>query len=228
MKYLVSDEHKFVYFIVQKVACTSIKNTLLPLFDLDTTGYETTLEDGTRRLRIHRLFDQSGYQIRKKRLVAGLDDEYRDYFKFAFVRNPWDRLVSCYSDKLAEGGPGFNKLRYGNASFPIGMSFASFVEAVHRVPDRQANVHFRSQYKTICAPREHKPIMADFVGYFENLSDDFAGAAEKIGLEKLQFPHLMRSKSRGGRSYTEFYDERLKNLVYERYRTDIEIFGYSF
>ena len=108
MKYIVSDDQEFVYFVVQKVACSSIKTALLPLFGMNTPKrFEYTRKDGSTGLRIHKLFDRSDYQIREEQFIAGLNDQYREYFKFAFIRNPWDRLVSCYSQKLSNAnGPG--------------------------------------------------------------------------------------------------------------------------
>jgi hypothetical protein len=236
MKYIVSDEHKFIYFVVQKVACTSIKSALLPLFDFSAAGREMVSKQGSPNSGIHKLFDNSGYQIRKQQLIKELDGEYRDYFKFAFVRNPWDRLVSCYFQKLADvkeedfGKPASLKFSAAErAELYYGMPFAEFVEAVYDVPDEEANIHFRSQYKVICGRGRDKPIMADFVGRFENLAQDFEAVTEKIGVaEKVQLPHKLRSRGRESRSYAEFYDNRLRDLVHERYLDDIEIFGYSF
>ena len=251
-RYIVHDDWKFVYFVVQKVACTSIKTALLPLFDTEATGQDVTeasgqdvfLEDGTPRLRVHKLFDRSGYQINKEQLTAKLNGEYQQYFKFAFVRNPWDRLVSCYCEKLTKNGSGLNLPADVDIELYAGMPFAEFVEAVCEIPDDQANPHFRSQHTVICGRGEDrtpiaslfhrfrerdKPIMADFVGRYENLAADFSVVAERIGgTQKLQLPHILRSKSRKSRPYTEFYDARLKKLVYERYQEDIEIFGYSY
>ena len=251
-RYIVHDDWKFVYFVVQKVACTSIKTALLPLFDTEATrqdvteasGQDVFLEDGTPRLRVHKLFDRSGYQINKEQLTAKLNGDYQQYFKFAFVRNPWDRLVSCYCEKLTKNGSGLNLPTDVDIELYAGMPFAEFVEAVCEIPDDQANPHFRSQHTVICGRGEDrttiaslfdrfrerdKPIMADFVGRYENLAADFSVVAERIGgTEKLQLPHILRSKSRESRPYTEFYDARLKKLVYERYQEDIEIFDYSY
>ena len=85
-KYIVSDEHRFVHFVVQKVACTSIKTALAPLFGIETTRAEARREDANPRFIIHRLFQDSGYQIDRDELLAS--PRYDDYFKFAFVRNP--------------------------------------------------------------------------------------------------------------------------------------------
>jgi hypothetical protein len=237
-KYIISDELEFVYFVVQKVACSSIKTALLPLFDIDTTGYEITREDGTPDiLNVHKLFGRADYQLNKNQFIRGMDrGKYEEYFKFAFVRNPWDRLVSCYSEKIMDvketnwGEPAFNQVPSEKGSkLCKGMPFADFVETIYEIPDEEANVHFVSQHEIICGPGKDMPIMADFIGRFENLAADFAVVAERIGgAQKLQLPHKLRSTSRKSRPYTEFYDDRLKNLVYERYKEDIEIFNYSF
>jgi len=109
------------------------------------------------------------------------------------------------------------------------MPFAEFVEIVHETPDTEANVHFRSQCSVICGWGDSGAVMADFVGHFENLEADFSIVAKKIGDGRVQqMPHLMRSKNRKSHSYKEFYNDRLKDLVYERYRGDVEKFDYSF
>jgi chondroitin 4-sulfotransferase 11 len=232
-KYIISDEARFVYFVVPKVACSSIKTALLSLFDLEAAG--PVDEDDAPDLDVHRLFAGSGYQINKNQLARRMDrGEFREHFKFAFVRNPWDRLVSCYSDKVMDprraGESPFRHVpRERGSRLYRGMPFAEFVETVCEIPDEESNMHFVSQHRIVCGPGEDRSILADFVGRFENLSADFAEVAGRIGGGKrLELPHRMRSASRESRPYTEFYDDRLKDLVHERYREDVEIFGYSF
>jgi hypothetical protein len=227
-KYIVSDEHEFIYFIIQKSACTSIKTALLPLFDIDPSAHEVQQEHAAG-YGLHGLFTTSSYLIDKGQLVAELNGRYRDYFKFAFVRNPWDRLVSCYSEKVADSERAFKPSERRDIRLGRGTPFAEFVETVCTIPDNEANIHFRSQHKTVCGPGEDRPIMADFVGRFENLAADFDVVAERIGgAHKPQLPHRHRSRSRESRSYVEFYDDGLRNLVRERFWEDIEIFGYSY
>jgi hypothetical protein len=60
-KYTVHGERKFVYLWIHKVACSSVKATLLPLFDLDPTPFEKTLKDGTRHFVVHQIFNASDY-----------------------------------------------------------------------------------------------------------------------------------------------------------------------
>jgi hypothetical protein len=222
-----------VYFVIQKVACTSMKSALLPLFDLDPASFEVTRENGERLVLVHKLFDSSRWQLDRDKLLRRIDRRYRGYFKFAFVRNPWDRVVSCYSQKIAVGRPLVPGRKRANLNplgeedrFYSGMPFAEFVEAVHATPDEEANLHFRSQYLTVCDAEGH--VMADFVGRFESLHADFAVVAERIGAPELELPHRLQSSSRKSRPYTDFYDERLKGLVHERYQKDVEIFAYTY
>jgi len=223
--YIVSHEHEFVYFIVPKVACSSIKTALLPLFDSDVSEEELVREDGIPAA--HRLFKTSPHSINKRRLLKGIKkDHYSGYFKFAFVRNPWDRLLSCYLQKLAPGGQGLNRYDFGGVELQYGMPFAEFVEAVYQIPDEEADRHFRSQHITVCGPDDM--ILADFVGRFENLEADFAHVVRKIGASHLELPHLLPSPSRGARSYRDYYDDETAERVGERFRKDVEIFGYQF
>jgi hypothetical protein len=228
--YIVSHEHRFVYFIVPKVACSSIKTALTPLFDLDASDEELIREDGREDgipREVHRFFRAPHHSIPKARLLKGLQKgRYEGYFKFAFVRNPWDRLLSCYLQKLTPGGQGLNRYDYGGVELQYGMPFAEFVAAVYQIPDEVADRHFRSQHITVCGPDD--AILADFVGRFENLEADFAHVVRKIGASDLDLPHLLPSPSRGARSYRDFYDDETAGRVAERFRKDAEIFGYSF
>lgn len=85
----------FAYFVIQKVACTSIKSALAPLFGIPfrAATWERAGGEGPR-FPIHWIFDMSGCQLGLFDFVR--KDEAGDFRRhFAFVRNPYDRLVSC-------------------------------------------------------------------------------------------------------------------------------------
>jgi hypothetical protein len=232
--YIVSDKHRFVYMTNYKVATTSILLSLLPLFDFDVKGADfDNVTRGPRFARndkkiedIHHLFSEHN-QINKAHFLAGLDNRYQHYFKFTFVRNPWDRLVSCYNSKFVKGGTGLRMGKYGEVSLRSGMPFGDFAEAVCQVPDEAADPHFRSQHVTICQDSPEKAILADFVGRFENLQEDFGNIAQEVGL-KARLSHINKSKNNSSSAYRDFYDKRIARMVGERYREDADIFGYSF
>jgi len=70
-KYIVSDRHRFVYFVVQKVACSSIKTALLPLIDFDVAEDQLVRKDGTTA--VHRLFAASAHELPGETFAAGLE-----------------------------------------------------------------------------------------------------------------------------------------------------------
>jgi hypothetical protein len=68
-------------------------------------------------------------------------------------------------------------------------------------------------------------IQMDFIGRFENLQEDFAYIADRIGLEDAELPHLLAGKNP---SYVDFYDDHCRKLVADKYAEEIELFGYKF
>ena len=237
-KYLVNHRHRFVYCVVPKVACTSIKAALLPLFDVDQGGYMGVDGEGLRVVKVHKLFDQSNAQTTKRGLLHGLGSssaEYGGFFVFAFVRNPFDRLLSCYTEKIMEGARNPEDVgrrtplapREGETdTFYKGMPFPEFVAAAAGIPDEEADPHFRSQY--LCVTDWKGDLIPDYVGRFERLKEDFAHVAAEIGAPGLELPHRLRSKNRLGEHYRDAYDEETRKLVEGRYARDLELFGYSF
>lgn len=239
-KYIVHDGDEgsglrpFVYFVIPKVACSSVKTALLPLFGLDPTGHERPARDPARDeaapYDVHAVFDHSegSPQVRKGGFEKGVRaGRYAAHLKFAFVRDPRDRLASCYLQKLAPGRRGFTEREHRRLGLRVGMGFAEFVRVVHATPDSESNPHFRSQYLTVCDGDGR--ILADFVGRFETLAEDFRAVAQKIGAPGLRLGHLLRSRdpSPGKRGHDDLYDAETSALVAERYARDARIFGYS-
>ena len=215
------EEARAVYVEVPKVACTSIKVALAPLLGVDLARW-----DGNPH--------EAEFPAPRPPSTA-TDRLYPGSWTFAFVRNPWDRLVSCYRDKiLGEVVDGFtfftDKPGVANCladfdAFYAGMSFDAFVDAVAGIPDADADPHFRSQFTFLT--RTPGRSEADFVGRFERLAEDFGRVVEDLGLPaSVRLPHLQAAR-RPAR-YVDYYDASTRARMTRRYAEDIELFGYRF
>ena len=203
--------HRAVYIDIAKVASSSLK------LDLQAVGGNPhALEFPRPPESIH-----DG-----KRLYPGL-------YTFAFVRNPWDRMVSCYRDKIRHEAGGFTSFSSSGVAhclatfdeFTAGMSFESFVHAVASIPDADADEHFRSQHPYLTD--DLGGVAIDFVGRYENLQDDFRHVAETIGLpSQTVLPRLQVAAS--SVNYTDYYTQETQRVVASRFCEDIERFAYQF
>jgi hypothetical protein len=168
------------------------------------------------------------------KIISNLEiSKANQYFKFTFVRNPWDRIVSCYNDKVTryyvqkkDSGifRGFSKYK----AMSPGMSFDKFVEAICSIPDEKANKHFKSQH-SICN-FNNKPLF-DFVGKLEDIDEDFNKLCLKLKFPSNTLPHRLKTSDkykRGKAHYSEFYNKKTIKMIRKRYSEDIELFNYSF
>lgn len=194
-----SDTNRVIYFINPKCACTSLK------------AFVVTNDD-----RIEIDVDKIG----RDGAFGGIDTTeditaYSDYFKFSFVRNPWDRLVSCYVEKV---------LGQGRWEDVVGEtpSFERFVRTVADIPDASSDIHWRSQYLNLVDRDDN--LVVDFLGRVETIDDGVREVALRTGLE-FNLGHYRKSKRQ---PYTAFYSDDTRELVAKRYAVDIAMFGYSF
>jgi len=86
----ISDRRRYIYCATTKAACSSWKLTLLRL-----TG-----KDLSRITNVHnRQMTDAVLKRAEHYSSAGFETRLNKYFKFMFVREPLERLVSAYLDK---------------------------------------------------------------------------------------------------------------------------------
>lgn len=222
-------QEKTLYFAVPKVASTRIEYVLTDVLrkrlPADVRG---KMEDGTHYFR-----GGEKRKIMRDRQILLCKHEvpkYADYYSFAFVRNPWSRLVSCYRDKVENKPVNDDTDPKSAPAVLLGRNiaseyatFAEFVEAVCGTPDEKANRHFRSQHVFLTDNKGR--LMPEDIFYFEDLPDVFNRVMDRIGLAQVVLPQRNDSKKK---PYQEYYTPRLRDMVTDRYRRDIDLFGYTF
>jgi hypothetical protein len=218
------ERHKLIYIPIPKVACTS-----LTALCVDLLGF--SLPKGSWKAGVFRgdaLDDSIDTELRDSaRISTAQASDITDHWCFAATRNPYDRLVSCYSEKVCNqtehkdfhGGLSKNFIIYGK--FYAHMPFSKFVDAVCSIPEREAEPHFRSQHCFVTDAQGK--LIPDFLcdlGEFALLTDQIQ---QRTGVD-VSIPHLLKSKRSSWRSH---YTETLKRKVAARYQRDFDLFGYD-
>ncbi|MES1925757.1 sulfotransferase family 2 domain-containing protein [Salinisphaera sp. T31B1] len=144
-----------------------------------------------------------------------------DYFKFTIVRNPWDRLVSAYSFLRAGGMDDADRNWYA-AELSHLPDFEAFVTQWLSRESVWRGVHFYPQ--SYFVESEDPRVALDFIGRFENLADDFAYIAERLGVEATL---ALRNDSQRG-NYEDYFTPKTRDIVASVYAEDIRRFGYEF
>jgi hypothetical protein len=149
--------------------------------------------------------------------------DFDSFFKFAFVRNPWDRLFSAYSF-LERGGRNEHDVAWAKTYLDRYDHFGEFVKDWVNQQNVRLGLHFRPQLDFLCGSDGR--IGVDFIGHFENIDEDYEKIRRRIGAGgALEAANVTKGERR---DYRDFYDERSKAIVAEVYRPDIELLGYTF
>jgi hypothetical protein len=210
---IVSYSHRFIFIHVPKAAGMSIDGALAPY------------AHRTEHVLVNRLLALVGIHVnhytshrwkRFRRHVTARTVRrhlparvYNDFFKFAFVRNPWDRIVSQYHYILR------NRTYHRHR---LVTSMSDFREYVGYELSRN-----KPRQRDFVTDRRGR-LIVDFVGRYERLDRDFAAVCRTLNVEAV-LPHVNRTSHRDYRCY---YDPPTIERVASHFRKDIDFFGYTF
>ena len=145
--------------------------------------------------------------------MAGVDP---GLFTFAFVRNPWDKVVSHYHYRVKTNQSGLRDRP---------LDFNTWVRLAYIDKDSSYYDHpriFMPQMDWI-TDRDGK-ILVDFIGRFEQLDRDFRAVCDHLGITA-ELPHEKKS-NRG--PYQAYYDDETRAFVADWFDQDIDLFDYRF
>ena len=199
----INKTHKFAFIHIPKTGGCSIKQILKHYEDDSTVPiYHRT---------VSKVIWKYGYT--------------KDYYKFSFVRNPWDRFVSAFmylrgggqrkqkGDRIAQqdilkNGEGDMK-KFLNSGF----DFKKHIR------------HMNPQVDFLL--RKGKNVM-DYIGRYETLSEDFDKVCNHLNIDLWSLPTANRTSGKAEKEYIEYFDKETEEIIGEAYRDDIEMLGYKF
>ncbi|HDZ4294319.1 TPA: sulfotransferase family 2 domain-containing protein [Campylobacter jejuni] len=150
-------------------------------------------------------------------------NKFESYFSFAFVRNPFDRIVSAFHYLKKGGGNDYDK-NWADENLKDFDTFEQFVLALKNrsIKDRILSwQHFTPQYKFICD--ENKNILVNFIGKLENINNDFKIVKNELNFDR----NLIHSNSSKHEIFLNYYNEKTYNIIAELYKEDFALFDYD-
>lgn len=194
-------EHKAIFVHIPKTAGT----TILRMF-----GYSEVPNNDM----FYHMDDFFEYDHASAQLIKSREPEIYNYcYKFAIVRNPYDRLVSEYCWKKKD-----KDVRSVDVE---NMAFADFIKYLYvnfdyiQAKSQKEKSHFIPQSNFVLDDVE--------IFKFEEI-DKLIGYLVK----KYELPvPVEKYNSTQHEYFLNYYDDSLKSMVYDMYRTDFLLFGYD-
>jgi hypothetical protein len=205
---IISPNHKYVFVAVPKTGTHAVRQALRPHMgagDMEQVGLFVKRQFPNADLAKVGHGHISLEQLRKFMDPA----KFAEYFKFAFVRNPFDRFISYCSFITRERG-----------------AFKTDPQKVMRrvlANPPSEHVLFWPQ-NTFLVDGEGK-LLTDYIGRVETMQQSFEFIASKIGVPAVQ---LQKVNATERSAYRDYYDQELIDGVAKLYADDLKLFEYDF
>ena len=168
---------------------------------------------GTRSIKAQ--FQANGITAKDRYFAVDASLRYRRHLAFAFVRNPWDRLVSAWHDKVGKR----DYFGFGTET-RAEMTFPRFIDYVETLDLTWCDVHLRRQAALIDLNR------IDFLGTLETFDADARDLFTRAGLT--YHDEIRKNVTATREDFRTYYIDDDAARVARLYDADIRIFGYTF
>lgn len=207
---IVSHRHRFIFAAVPKTGTHAVRQALreqLGEADVEQVGLFVDKRFPWEELAAIRHGHLALSQVRPH---LG-EEAFAAYFKFAFVRNPFDRFVS-YCAFMLRGGDVFQQR-------PQDVMRHFLFE-----DPPEAHILFQPQ-ASLLVGEDGRTLLTDAIGRVEDMQASFDAICARIGIPSRALDRV--NDTRRG-DYRHYYDQALIDGVAARYAQDLELFGYSF
>jgi hypothetical protein len=205
---IVSALHKFIFVAIPKTGTHAVRRALREHMgpnDLEQVGLFVQ-----KKFPIPELAKlQHGHLTLQQIRPYMRPEEWQSFFKFAFVRNPFDRFVSYCAFITRDSG------EFERAPQKVMRHFVANPPWSH--------ILFQPQHSFITG--ENGQLLTDQVGRVEEMQQSYDDIATRIGIPTASLERVNSSKRN---SYREYYDQALIDGIAKHYARDLELFGYDF
>jgi len=144
-------------------------------------------------------------------------EKWDNAYKFAVVRNPWDKVVSQYKHNIKKNVTNMAKKE---------ISFKDWVTCTYG-EKKDPNYYYRPQMflpQVAWLNNNEEEIDIDQIIQFKNLNSGMHDVFKILGIAQ-QIPHLNKTSKK---DYKKYYDEESKKIIEDWFHEDIAVFGYTF
>jgi len=202
---IVSHLHKFIFVAIPKTATHAIRQALRP--HLHEHDWEQVEHLRSSRIPLEYFKRIShGHQSLSDIKPYLPEDSYRKYFKFGFVRNPYERFIS-YAFFRFKGNRIFLK------------SPTESMKLILKNGNHKHDLLLKPQYDFLCNDEDR--VDADFIGRFEDIQDNFDEIMLALNLPSSR---LNRVNPSTHDSANHYLDQELARMIESKYRSDFEEF----
>ena len=205
---IISKAHKFIFVAIPKTGTHSVRRALRE--HLGPDDQEQVRLYVEKALPIQELAALGHGHISLRQLRPHMDaGEFDSFFKFAFVRNPFDRFVSFCAFIARENG-----------------NFERDPRAVMRRRLFPApSPHLLMMPQHLFVTDDGGNLLSDYIGRVETMQASYDEVCSRIGIDSVPLEQANSSK-RG--HYRDYYDQQLIDRVASVYARDLSLFGYDF
>lgn len=224
--FLISLRRRYVYRPIAKVANSTIRGLLYEA-EFKANGFHRHVVRINSHF-VHNPFTSpllQPYQLTPNLMERALFSDR--FFRFAFVRNPVDRVLSCYLDRVQAPNsvPHMEARRLAGSKPDDSISFDQFVDVISQQENREMNHHWRPQYhQLMCGIVKYTEILRleDFDAAMKKMLEKFyPKIAPTIDMNKMYSPRRTKAKEM---AITVSPETRKK--IEKIYKEDFEFFGY--
>lgn len=137
----------------------------------------------------------------------------RGYFRFAFVREPVDRFISCWRDRVVNR----NHFAFSPSQLASMQNLAEFVAFAESIDLDHCDVHLRAQCRLVDLNN------LDFLGRMERFHEDLCVVLNKLGLPA---EHIPRRNASSRDCAGEMIDPAIRRRIQKLYQRDSRLLGY--